>query len=196
MELNLKKNDRNMMTIIGILSVAIPLAVAFLLFIPQSGKLGDLDVRFLPHLNAVMNSATALCLIGGFIAIKAKNIVIHRTLMVSAFILSSIFLLSYVLYHFQGEQMLFGDVNYDKVVDETEKLAVAGTRSVYLFVLFTHIVLSTIVVPFVLLAVYFAFSKQIERHKKIVKWTFPIWLYVAVTGVVVYFMMTPYYQAI
>jgi putative membrane protein len=92
--------------------------------------------------------------------------------------------------------MLFGDVNYDKVVDETEKLAVVGTRSVYLFVLFTHIVLSTIVVPFVLLAVYFAFSKQIERHKKIVKWTFPIWLYVAVTGVVVYFMMTPYYQAI
>jgi putative membrane protein len=194
MDIELKNDDRKMLTVIGVLSVAIPLVVAFLLFMPQTGKLGDLNVSFLPHLNAVLNSSTALALLTGFVAVRNKNVYLHRTMMMAAFVLSSLFLVSYVLYHFQSEQLYFGDANNDKILDEAEKLAVSGTRPVYLFVLLTHIVLSVAVVPLVLLALYFAFSKQIERHKKIVKWTFPVWLYVAVSGVTVYLMMTPYYQ--
>ncbi len=189
----IKNNDRIFLSIIGILSVAIPVVVAVLLFIPQTGKLGDFDVAFLPHLNAVLNSATALCLIAGFAAIKRQQPDLHRTFMVSAFALSSLFLLSYVLYHFQGEATLFGDLDGNKVVTDAEKEAVGSVRSIYLFILLTHIVLATAVVPLVLLALYFAFSNQLPRHKKIVKWTFPIWTYVAITGVVVYFMIKPYY---
>lgn len=193
MSIAVEKNDRKYLTLIGILSVAIPVVVAVLLFIPQTGKLGDIDVTFLPHLNAILNSATALCLIAGFVAIKNQKPEVHKTFMMSAFVLSSIFLVSYVLFHFQGETTYFGDANGDKVVTEAEKLATGGSRTVYLIILLTHIVLATAVVPLVLLAIYFAFSKQLDRHKKMVKWTFPIWTYVAITGVIVYFMISPYY---
>ena len=192
----MKKNDRPMLMLIGVLSAAIPLVVAFLLFMPQTGKLGDFDVRILPHVNGVLNSATAFALIAGFFSVKNKNINLHRAFMLLAFTLSSVFLVSYVLYHFQSEQLFFGDTNNDKILNDVEKLAVSGTRPIYLFVLLTHIVLSVAVVPLVLLSLYFAFTGQIERHKKTVKWTFPVWLYVAVSGVTVYLMMTPYYPAL
>jgi len=193
MSLAVKKNDRKYLTLIGVLSVAIPVVVAVLLFIPQTGKLGDFDVTFLPHLNAILNSATTICLIAGFIAIKNQKQEVHRTFMMAAFTLSSLFLVSYVLFHFQGETTYFGDLDGDKVVTEAEKAAAGVSRTIYLVVLLTHIVLATAVVPLVLLAIYFAFSKQLDRHKKMVKWTFPIWTYVAVTGVVVYLMIRPYY---
>ena len=189
----LQKNDKKYLTIIGVLSVVIPVVVALLLAMPQTGKLGDLDVSFLPHLNATLNSATALCLVGGFIAIKNKNEGLHRTFMVSAVALSTIFLVSYVVYHFQGTHTIYGDVNHDGVLGDAEKAAVSTSRVIYLVILLTHIVLAVVVVPLVLLAVYFAVSDQRSRHRKIVKWTFPVWMYVAVTGVVVYFMISPFY---
>lgn len=191
----IEKNDKKYLAIIGVLSVAIPIVVAILLFIPQTGKLGDLDVSFLPHLNSVLNTATALCLISGFIAVKNKNEQVHRAFMMGAVGLSAIFLVSYVIYHFQGSHTLFGDVDGNGLVSESELATLGNTRGVYLVILLTHIVLAVVVVPLVLLAIYFAFSQQIERHRKIVKWTFPVWLYVAVTGVVVYLMISPYYQS-
>ncbi|MFT5619092.1 MAG: putative membrane protein, partial [Arenicella sp.] len=97
----LPKNDKKILPIIAILSVVVPLLVAILMSFPQSGKLGDLDVSFLPHLNGTLNSATAILLIAGFLAIRSKKIELHRTFMLSAFVLSSIFLISYVIYHFQ-----------------------------------------------------------------------------------------------
>jgi putative membrane protein len=173
------KSDRFYLITIGVLSVAIPIVVAVLLFLPQTGKLGDFDVSFLPHFNAVLNSATAICLFIGFFYIKMKNESAHRTMMMSAFALSSIFLVSYVLYHFQAAPTRFGGEGFVRVL--------------YYFFLITHIILAAVVVPFVLLAFYFALSKQITKHKKVVKYTFPIWLYVAVTGVIVYLMISPYY---
>ena len=92
--------DRRALIVIGVLSVAIPLVVAVLLFLPQTGKLGDLDVSFLPHLNAVLNSATALLLVTGYVMIRRGQQGYHQMAMVSAFVLSSLFLISYVLYHF------------------------------------------------------------------------------------------------
>lgn len=177
--LNSPKPNSAIMGTIAVLSVAVPVLVAILLF--KKGAIGDLslDVTFLPHLNAMMNTATAVCLIVGFIMIKKKNIAYHRLMMMTAFVLSSIFLISYVIYHSQAESTSFGG---EGVI-----------RYVYFFILISHILLSMTVVPLALLAIYFGISKQISRHKKIVKWTFPVWTYVAVTGVLVYIMIRPYY---
>ncbi len=189
----LPKNDKKIFPIIVILSIVVPLLVALLMSFPQSGKLGDLDVSFLPHLNGTLNSATAILLIAGFLAIRSKKISLHRTFMLSAFALSSIFLISYVIYHFQVPSTIFGDIDHSGDLNEAETLAIGGTRYFYLVILLTHIAFSTIIVPLVLLSIYFAFSNQIARHKKIVRFTFPIWVYVAITGVVVYWMISPYY---
>ncbi len=188
-----EKQENKYLIVIGVLSVAIPLVVALLLFMPQTGKLGDIDVSALPHLNALLNSATALCLIAALVAIKKNMPGLHKKLMLGAFTLSSLFLVSYVVYHYQGEHTLFGDLNKDGIVDEAEKTEIGGTRAVYLIVLVSHIILATVVVPFVLLALYFAFSGQFAKHKRVVKWAYPIWLYVAVTGVAVYLMIRPFY---
>jgi putative membrane protein len=187
------KNDSKYLVTIGVLSVAIPVVVAILLFIPQTGKLGDLDVSFLPFLNAILNSSTALLLVVGYFFIKKRNINLHRTLMLSAFALSSVFLVSYVIYHFQAPSTRFGDINGDGIVDAVEIAQAGFMRTAYLVLLLTHIVTAAIIVPFVLLSIYFGITNQVARHQKISKWTFPLWLYVAVTGVVVYLMISPYY---
>ncbi|MFN3403574.1 MAG: DUF420 domain-containing protein [Cytophagaceae bacterium] len=194
-KIEVPKNDNVFLVIIGILSVLIPVVVAVLFYMPQTGKLGDMNVSFLPHLNAILNSCTALALMVGFYFIKIKNNRrYHTTAMLTAFGLSSLFLISYVIYHYQGTHTIFGDVDGDKVLNEVELLSVNATRPLYVFVLLTHIALAIIVVPFVLLAIYFGITRQFSKHTKIVKWTFPIWLYVAVTGVIVYLMISPYYQ--
>jgi putative membrane protein len=172
------EKERNYYNLIRVLSIAIPIVVAVLLGIRQKIDLGDWT-RVLPHLNAVINSFTALLLVTGFVFIKQKNVTAHRRSMQSAFVLGSLFLVSYVLYHLTNDSTSFGGVG--------------EIRYVYFFVLISHILLSIGVVPLVLLAVYFAWSNQIARHKKMVKWTFPIWLYVSVTGVVAYLMISPYY---
>jgi putative membrane protein len=187
------KQDKQYLAVIGVISVLIPVVVALLLFVPQTGKLGDIDVSILPHINALLNSATAACLIVAYFFIKNRNEELHRRLMMTAFVLSSLFLVSYVVYHFQAPSTKFGDINGDGILSETELAEVGIMRGIYLIILLTHILLAIVVVPFVLIAFYFALSKQINRHRKIVKFTFPIWLYVAVTGVIVYLMISPYY---
>ncbi len=176
----MKNNDRKYLILIAILSVAVPSLVAFLLFMPQTGKLGDVDVTFLPKLHALLNSLTALALLFGYYYVKNKNFRGHRFAMVTAFTLSAFFLISYVTYHYQAAPTRYGG-------EGTLKL-------VYYVILITHIVLAAVIVPLVLLSVYFAVSDQIRRHRKIARWTFPIWLYVAITGVIVYFMIAPYYS--
>jgi putative membrane protein len=175
-----KANDSRYFILIAVLSVAIPLVVAFLLFVPQTGNLGDVDVTFLPKLHALLNTLTALALLAGFRFIKKGNVRYHRFAMATAIVLSAFFLISYVTYHYQAPPTRFGG---------------EGTiRSIYYFILLTHIVLAAVIVPLVLLSVYFALSNQIPRHRRIARWTFPIWLYVAITGVIVYFMISPYYK--
>ena len=174
-----KTNDTRYFLLIALLSVAVPLLVTFLLFVPQTGKLGDVDVTFLPKLHAMLNSLTAIALVLGFTFIRKGNIRYHRFAMVTAIVLSAFFLISYVTYHYQAPPTRFGG---------------EGTiRGIYYFVLLTHIVLAAVIVPLVLLSVYFAISNQFDRHRRIARWTLPIWLYVAITGVVVYFMISPYY---
>lgn len=170
--------ERKANRIINVLSIVIPLAVAVMLGIRLKVDLGNWT-NFLPHLNALINSLTAVLLLLGLYFIKQKNVAAHRITMLSAFALGAVFLVTYILYHITHESTSFGGQGW--------------VRPVYYFLLISHIVLSIVVVWFVLRAVYFALSGQIARHKATVKWAYPIWLYVSITGVIVYFMIAPYY---
>ena len=177
-----------------VVSVAIPLVVAILLFVPYNLSLSGYSwVRSLPAVNAILNSTTAVLLVLAVMAVKAKKVKLHQRLMLTSLILGALFLISYVIYHASTTSTKYGDSNHDGVVSATELTEVPIDRGVYLFTLLSHIGLSIVVVPFVLLAFYFALSGQIDKHKKIVKFTFPIWLYVSITGVLVYLMISPYY---
>jgi putative membrane protein len=164
--------------IIKILAIAIPLAVALLFGIRTKVDIGNWT-KFLPHLNAFLNSMTALLLIVGYTFIKKMNIRIHRLTMLAAFGLGSLFLVSYILYHLTNPSTPFGGEGF--------------VKTIYYILLISHVLLAAIVVPFVLYAVYYGISNQIDKHKKVVKWTLPIWLYVSVSGVIVYLMISPYY---
>jgi putative membrane protein len=191
---NQDRSQRMVMAIIATLSIAIPLVVALLLYIPQTGNLGAVDVSFLPVLNATLNSATAICLIIGYVLTKQGKYYAHRSMMLSAFTLSSIFLVSYVIYHFQAASTKFGDLDHNGLVDAIELAKVGSMRTIYFVLLLSHIVLAACIVPLVLLSIYFGLTRQFDKHKKVSKFTFPLWLYVAITGVVVYLLISPYYN--
>lgn len=163
---------------IKIFSIAIPVAVAVLLGLPTKLELGDW-VYVLPDVIGVLNTLTSVALIAALIAVKKKNIDLHKKFNSLAFLLGAVFLVCYVLYHASAESTPFGGEG--------------PIRYVYYFLLISHILLSIGVVPLVLLAFYYALNGMIPEHKKIVKYTFPIWLYVSVTGVAVYLMISPYY---
>jgi putative membrane protein len=165
--------------LINVLAIVIPVVVAVLLGIRQKVDLGSWT-KVLPHLNGIINSITSLLLVVGLVFIRKKNIAGHRRAMTAAFVFGSLFLVFYVLYHLSNDSTAFGGVG--------------AIRYVYYFLLISHIVLSIVVVWFVLRAIYFAFSNQIELHKRTVKWAYPIWLYVSVTGVIVYLLISPYYS--
>ena len=162
-------------TWIIILSIAIPLVVAVLFRV-------KLDVQlpvFLPPIYATLNAFTAMLLLVAFWAIKNKKIALHEKLMKTALIFSVLFLVLYVAYHMTSDSTKFGG---------------EGTiKTVYFIILITHIILSVVVIPFVLITYVRAITNQVELHKKIARFTFPLWLYVAVTGVIVYVMISPYY---
>lgn len=160
---------------VAVLSVLIPIVVAVLF-----GVKIDIELPvFLPPIYATTNALTAFLLVLAFIAIRNKNIKLHKRLTTSAIILSVLFLLMYVAYHMTSDSTKFGGEGIIKYV--------------YYFILITHILLSIIVIPFVLITYVRAITDNIERHKKIAKITFPLWLYVAISGVLVYIMISPYY---
>jgi len=161
--------------LIIVLSIVLPLAVAALFGI----KIPGYDFSFLPPIYATINGITAVLLIIAVIAIKNKKKKLHEILMKTCIGFSALFLVMYVAYHMTSDSTPFGGEG--------------AIRIVYYFILITHIVLSIAVVPFVLFTFSRALSGNFERHKALAKFTFPIWLYVAVTGVIVYLMISPYY---
>lgn len=175
-------------------SIIIPVAVAVLF----SVKLKDFGfdvapLSFLPPIYAGINGLTAFLLVAAVMAIKKGNRKLHEQLMTFAIACSVVFLVMYVAYHMTAESAKFGDTNFDGTLDEAEKAAAGGIRYLYYFILLTHIALSVIIIPMVLFTYVRALAAQFDKHKKLAKITFPIWLYVAVTGVVVYLMISPYY---
>ncbi len=188
------KKYNNYLILIWILSVAIPLVVAILLFMPAKADVKSDWVMVLPHLNALLNSTTAVALIAGFIFIRKKQIAYHRLCMLIAFSLGTLFLISYIIYHSSAPSTVFGDINGNGILEEHELQQLGNMRMIYLVILLSHILLAIVVVPFVLLALFHAFKNRFDRHKKIVKYTLPIWLFVSISGVVVYLLISPYYQ--
>ncbi|AII52978.1 DUF420 domain-containing protein [Hymenobacter sp. APR13] len=163
----------------AVLGAVIPVAVAVLHFFPNVFRIEGAQVKMLPAVNAVLNSLTALLLMAGYYFIRRKDIAKHRAMMGLAFLLGSLFLVSYVAYHSQVPSTTFGGQGL--------------IRSFYYFILITHILLAAITVALVLFTLYFALTEQFQKHRRIARWTYPIWLYVSVTGVIVYFMIAPYY---
>lgn len=157
-------------------SIVIPLAVAVLFGV----KIEGYDFSFLPPIYASINGLTAILLVIAFIAIKNKRRLLHERLVKVCILLSILFLVMYVLYHMTSETTLYGGAGF--------------LRPLYFFILISHILLSVVIIPLVLFTYVRAIRQNFERHKALARYTFPIWLYVAVTGVIVYLMISPYYK--
>jgi len=173
------KNDKKAKTIIWIVSIVVFAAVVVL----SKFKL-NVDLGFNPHLfaqaNAIINSIVAFLLIAGFLAVKQKSYLLHKRIMLTAIILSVLFLVSYIGHHLLAGETKYGGVGIGKTI--------------YFILLFTHIPLAAIVLPIILFTAYRALIGEYEQHKKLVRLTWPVWFYVAVTGVVIYLMISPYYS--
>lgn len=167
-------SDRAFFLFNAVLSAVALSGLGWLLLLHR-GANGELDVSFMPAVNAALNATSAACLTAGWLAIRAKRQRVHKFLMVSAFAASALFLVGYLAYHY-----VHGDTRYQGT----------GTlRTVYLLVLASHVLLSMAVLPLVLTTFFFAIKGTFARHRRIARITLPIWLYVSVTGVVVFFML-------
>lgn len=151
------------------------------------------DVHIFAKLNAILNSCVAILLIAALVVVKRKKYLLHRNLMLAAMLLSVLFLVSYISHHLLAGETRFGDLDHDGILTASEKSAVSTSRFIYYFILGTHIPLAGLILPFILFTAYRGLTAQFEKHKKLARITWPIWFYVAVTGVVVYLMIRPYY---
>lgn len=167
--------ERFWLAIIAILSVVVVAAVAFLIYGPRpDGVAGRLDVRGLPAVNATFNGLAAACLVTGYALIRRQRIAAHRRAMLAAFGCSTAFLASYVVYH---------------TFKPAPTPYTGPARGLYLAILFSHVVLATAIVPLALLTLRRGWTMDVARHRRIARWTLPIWLYVSVTGVVIYVLL-------
>jgi len=150
---------------------------------------------YLPLLNAILNGTCSILLLISLYNIKQGNVATHKRLNIITFILSSLFLVSYILFHYlMRKDTVYGDVNGDGLLSPDERASAGSLRTIYLVILLPHIVLAAGVLPLILLSFYRGLQMQVEKHKKLVRWAFPIWLFVTISGVVVYLMISPYYH--
>ncbi len=172
-------SEKTAKALIITISLAVPAIVTALFYVaPPQINLG-INLKFFPKFHAMLNSATTIALLLGAMFIQQKNINAHRAAMLSAFGLSTVFLVSYVFYHSMSTPTTYGGEGI--------------LKSIYYFILFTHIILAAVILPFILFTFYRALTGNFEKHKKIARITFPVWLYVAITGVLVYLLISPYY---
>lgn len=169
-----------MVPVILAVSLIVPVLVLILMYLPQRYNLLGVEMGNFPLFHAILNFCTAAFLVAGYYFMRINDLVWHRNLMISAFFLSAVFLVSYVISKISNEPVPYGGEGF--------------LRYIYFFVLITHIILSAIIVPLVLFTMYRGLTGEVEKHKKIARYTFPVWLYVAITGVLVYLFMMPYYN--
>jgi putative membrane protein len=188
----LKKNDKLAYTLIGVFSVVVFVVVTFL-----SKFTLDVELPFDKHIfaliNAVINSSVAVLLIAGLVAVKQKKYKLHKSIMMTAMVLSLLFLVTYIAHHLLAGEAIYGDTDFDGVLSEGEWY-VATNRDIYLLLLGTHIVLAATSLPFILFTAYRALTSDFAAHKKLAKRVWPIWFYVAATGPIVYLMIKQYYH--
>jgi len=194
-ELLNKQNDKTVFKIVLFISALICIVVVVLnqKLIPVPNSFPHFIYK-LPMLNAFLNGSCSILLMASLWAIKKRNFELHKKLNLTAFLLSSLFLLSYVTAHYFIPDTIFGDVNHNHVLEINEMQIVSGIRGIYLVILLSHIFLAVIVLPLILLSFYYALKDDRVKHKKITRFSYPIWLYVTVTGVIVYSMIAPYYN--
>ncbi len=188
----ISKNDKKASWLIGIFSVVVFTAVVLLGRVKLELNLG-FDVHIFATINAIINSAIAVLLVAALVAVKNKNYQLHKQLMMLALILSILFLVSYIAHHLLAGEARFGDADHDGLLSEEEKLQAGTIRVVYYLILGTHIVLAALILPLILFTAYRALTAEFPAHKKLAKITWPLWFYVAVTGPIVYWMISPYY---
>lgn len=193
LEASLKKNDRQAHWLIGIFSVVVFSVVVML------GKFKlDIEVGFNIHIfaaiNAIVNGIIAVLLVLALVAVKQGNYLLHKRFMMVALVMSILFLVSYIAHHLLAGEAKFGDSNHDSILSDEEKLAVGSIRILYYIILATHIFLAAVILPFILFTAYRALIAEFSVHKKLARITWPLWFYVAVTGPIVYLMISPYYN--
>ena len=190
-----KQNDKTVFKIVMAVSILICLVVIALnqKLIPVPDTFPSFIYK-LPLLNAFLNGSCSVLLVASLWAIKKRNIELHKKLNLTAFLLSSLFLISYVTAHYFIPDTKFGDVDHNGIIDQMELSTVSSIRPIYLAILLSHIFLAVIVLPMILLSFYYALKDDRVKHKKITRFSYPIWLYVTITGVVVYALISPYYN--
>jgi len=188
----LAKNDKKAHWLILVFSFIVFVAVSALSRIKLDVDLG-FNVHIFAQLNAVINAIVSLLLLAGLATVKQGKYELHKKIMITALILSVIFLVSYICHHLFAGETRFGDLNHDGQMSP-EEIALAGSkRTLYFIILSTHIPLAGLVLPFILYTAYRALIGEYTQHKKLARYTWPVWLYVSVTGVLVYLMISPYY---
>ncbi len=190
---SLQKNDKKARLLIYTVSFVVFAAVVFLSKFKLDVNLG-FDAHVFAKANAIINSLVAVLLLAGLFAVKQKNYLLHKKIMLSAILLSVLFLVSYIGHHLLAGNTKFGDINHDGIISIDEKALAGNVRMFYYFILITHIPLAAIILPFILFTAYRALTGQYDKHKKLVRITWPVWFYVAVSGVIVYLMISPYYN--
>jgi len=190
-----KQNDKTVFKIVLAVSILICIVVIILnqKLIPVPDTFPSFIYK-LPLVNAMLNGSCSLLLIASLWAIKNKNIQLHKKLNLTAFLFSSLFLLSYVTAHYFIPDTIYGDVNHNHMLDTDELASVSSIRPIYLGILLSHIFLAVIVLPLILLSFYYGLKDDRVKHKKLTRFSYPIWLYVTITGVVVYAFIAPYYN--
>lgn len=188
----IKKNDKKATALIITVSMVVFTAVVLLSKIKIEVDL-PFNVHVFATLNAMINSIVSFLLLAGLYAVKQKNFLLHRKIMMAAILFSVLFLLSYITHHLLAGDTRYGDINHDGLLSDAEMAEAGNFRKIYLAVLLTHIPLAGIILPFILFTAYRALTGEFEKHKKLAKITWPIWFYVALTGVLVYIMIKPYY---
>lgn len=190
---SITKNDTKAKWLITIFSIVVFTAVILLGRYKLEVDLG-FNVHIFATANAFINSAIAILLVAALIAVKKQNYLLHKRIMIFALILSVLFLVSYIAHHLLAGEAKFGDANHDGFLADDEKLLIAKVRGIYYFILGTHILLAALILPFILFTAYRALTAEFPAHKKLARITWPLWFYVAVTGPVVYWMISPYYR--
>jgi putative membrane protein len=192
---SLEKNDKKAKQLITVFSIIVFAAVTVLGKYNLAGKVNlPFDVHIFALINAVINSLVTVLLIAGLMAVKNKNYLLHKKIMLFAMLLSILFLVSYICHHLFAGEAIYGETDGLKGLSDAEKIAAGNMRFVYYLILATHIPLAGLAMPFILFAAYRAMTGDFEKHRKLVRIIFPVWLYVAITGVIVYLMINPYYK--
>ena len=173
-------------------SVVVPLFIGALFFNVDTSTDSNW-IHVLPVVNASINGINAIVLMLAVYFVKIGNERFHKLLMKMAFALGLLFMISYVTYHSSVPSTVFGDINGDGILQDIERTEIGGMRTVYIVLLLSHILMAVLALPLILTAFTYALKDNREKHRKIVRFTFPVWLYVSLTGVIVYFLISPYY---